>query len=259
MNLLFIGDVVGDSGVDFLGKNLYKLKQEHDIGLTIVNGENSAQGNGITVDSYQRLMNMGVDVVTTGNHCYRRKEIYDVYECSKSLIRPANFPEGSLGRGHTIIDLGAVRVAVINLMGTMYLESLDNPFAKIDEILEEIDTPNIIVDFHAEATSEKKAMGFYLQNRVTAVIGTHTHVQTADEMILDGHTAYITDAGMTGPELSVLGVDSDIVINKFKYHMPVKFSESTAAPFLNGVVVNFDEKVGKAGKIERIIVHGLQN
>lgn len=254
MNVLFIGDVVGNSGVDYLGKKLYKLRQDNNIDLTIVNGENSAQGNGITPESYERLINMGVDVVTTGNHCYRRKEVYDMYERCDTLIRPANFPEGSVGRGYTIVDLGAVQIAVINLMGTMYLESLDNPFNKIDEILNEIRTPNIFVDFHAEATSEKKAMGFYLQNRVTAVIGTHTHVQTSDEIILGGHTAYITDAGMTGPELSVLGVESEIVINKFKYHMPVKFSESTRPAFLNGVVVSFDEKTGKAIDINRIIV-----
>lgn len=254
MNVLFIGDVVGNSGVDFLEKNIYKLRREYEVDLTIVNGENSAQGNGITPDSYERLMNMGVDVVTTGNHCYRRKELYDTYDRCDTLLRPANFPEGAVGRGYTVVDLGAVRVAVINLMGTMYLESLDNPFTKIDEILREIDTPNIFVDFHAEATSEKKAMGFYLQNRVTAVIGTHTHVQTSDEIILGGHTAYITDAGMTGPELSVLGVDKDIIISKFRYHMPVKFSESTEPAFLNGVAVTFDENMGKATKIQRIIV-----
>lgn len=254
MNVLFIGDVVGNSGVDFLEKNIYKLRREYEVDLTIVNGENSAQGNGITPDSYERLMNMGVDVVTTGNHCYRRKELYDIYDRCDTLLRPANFPEGAVGRGYTVVDLGAVRVAVINLMGTMYLESLDNPFTKIDEILREIDTPNIFVDFHAEATSEKKAMGFYLQNRVTAVIGTHTHVQTSDEIILGGHTAYITDAGMTGPELSVLGVDKDIIISKFRYHMPVKFSESTEPAFLNGVAVTFDENMGKATKIQRIIV-----
>ncbi len=253
MNLLFIGDVVGDSGCDVLAQRLYKLKREYNIDLTVINGENSAQGNGITPASFDRLIQVGADVVTTGNHCFRRREIMETYEQSDILLRPANYPEGVPGKGYTIIDMGAVRVAVINLMGTMYLESLDNPFAKIDRLLEKIDTPNIFVDFHAEATSEKKAMGFYLKNRVTALIGTHTHVQTADETILGCHTAYITDAGMTGPELSVLGVDSDIVINKLKYHAPVKFCESKAAPFINGVVVSFDEKLGKSTNIIRVI------
>lgn len=253
MNVLFIGDVVGNSGTDLLGEKIYGLKREYGIDFTIVNGENSAQGNGITPTSFERLIQTGADVVTTGNHCFRRKEALDLYDRYDTLLRPANYPDGVVGRGYTVVDLGAVRIAVVNLMGTMYLESLDNPFHKIDEILEDLDTPNIFVDFHAEATSEKKAMGFYLQKRVTAVIGTHTHVQTADETILGGHTAYITDAGMTGPELSVLGVESGIVIDKFKYHTPVKFAESESKPFINGVVVTFDEKSGKSTNITRII------
>ena len=253
MNLLFIGDVVGNSGMDFLEEQLYSLKRKYNIDVTVVNGENSAQGNGITPESFERLMHMGVDVVTTGNHCFRRKEMMNLYDSSEFLLRPANYPEGVTGRGVAYIDLCPVKIAVVNLMGTMYLEPIDNPFRRIDEILEGIDTPNIFVDFHAEATSEKKAMGLYLQKRVTAVMGTHTHVQTADECILGGHTAYITDVGMTGPELSVLGVDSEIVINKFRYHTPVKFEESTTSPFLNGVVVEFDHKLGKSTNITRII------
>lgn len=253
MNLLFIGDVVGNSGCDFLESRIYDLKREYNIDITVVNGENSAQGNGITPASFERLLHMGVDVVTTGNHCFRRKECSELFDSSDFLIRPANYPDGAPGRGVAYIDMGAVKIAVVNLMGTMFLDSLDNPFTRIDALLKEIDTPNIIVDFHAEATSEKKAMGFYLQNRVTAVLGTHTHVQTADESILGGHTAYITDVGMTGPELSVLGVESDIVINKFRFHTPVKFEESASPSFLNGVVVSFDTKSGKSTNITRII------
>ncbi|MBR1862749.1 MAG: TIGR00282 family metallophosphoesterase [Ruminococcus sp.] len=253
MNLLFIGDVVGQSGCDFLGQQLYKLKKEYDIDLTVVNGENSATGNGITPDSFEQLIRMGVDVVTTGNHCFRRKEIVSLYDNNDILLRPANYPDGVNGKGFVVLDLCPVKVAIVNLMGTVYLDSLDNPFVCIDRVLEQIDTPNIIVDFHAEATSEKKAMGFYLQGRATAVIGTHTHVQTADETILGGHTAYITDAGMVGPELSVLGVDSDLIIKKLKYHTPVKHTESSNPPFLNGVVISFDEKLGKSTNITRII------
>ncbi|SEL12061.1 TIGR00282 family metallophosphoesterase [Ruminococcus albus] len=253
MNLLFIGDVVGCSGTDFLEEQLYGIKRKYNIDVTVVNGENSAQGNGITPQSFDRLISMGVDVVTTGNHCFRRREVMELYDSSEFLLRPANFPEGVAGRGVGIIDLCPVKIAVVNLMGTMYMEALDNPFTEIDKILDGIDTPNIFVDFHAEATSEKKAMGHYLKGRVTAVMGTHTHVQTADEVILGGHTAYITDVGMTGPEFSVLGVDSDIVIDKFRYHCPVKFTESDSPCFLNGVVVSFDEKSGKSTNITRII------
>ena len=215
MNLLFIGDVVGQSGCDFLESRMYKLKREYDIDVTVVNGENSAQGNGITPQSYRQLLNMGADVVTTGNHSFRRREAEELYDTNEQLLRPANYPEGVMGHGVTYIDMCPYKIAVVNLMGTMYMEAVENPFNYVDRLLESIDTPN--------------------------------------EMILGGHTAYITDVGMTGPELSVLGVDSDIVINKFKYRTPVRFSESTNDCFINGVVVKFDEKSGKATNIQRVI------
>ncbi len=253
MNLLFIGDVVGESGCEFLEKHIYSIKKEHDIDFTIINGENSAKGNGISPKSFDRLMQMGADVITTGNHCFQRRESMDMFDVKENLLRPYNFPEGVVGRGITTVDLGSTQIAVINLMGTVYMDSLDNPFFAMDKILEEINTPNIIVDFHAEATSEKKAMGQYLAGKVTAVIGTHTHVQTADEQIIEDHTAYITDAGMTGPELSVLGVDTERAINKMKYHSPVHFIESENPCFINGVIISLDEKLGKATKISRLI------
>lgn len=253
MNLLFIGDVVGDSGCNFLEKHIYSLKNQYNIDITVINGENSAKGNGITQKSYQSLINMGADVITTGNHCFQRKEIMDYYDSEETLLRPANFPDGVAGHGCTIIDMGFTSIAIINLMGTVYLEPIDNPFNCIDSLLEQINTPNIFIDFHAEATAEKKAMGQYLAGRVTAVLGTHTHVQTADETILSEHTAYITDAGMTGPELSILGVKSECAIEKMKYHCPVTFVESPNPCFINAVVVTFDEKLGKATKILRII------
>lgn len=253
MNLLFIGDVVGDSGCNFLKDHIYSIKKEYNIDITVINGENSAQGNGIIPKSYQSLINMGADVVTTGNHCFKRKEIVDYYDSEETLLRPANFPDGVVGHGYTIIDMGFTSIAVINLMGTVYMEALDNPFSCIDNILDKIKVPNIIVDFHAEATAEKKAMGQYLAGKVTAVLGTHTHVQTADETILSEHTAYITDAGMTGPELSILGVKSEPAIEKMRLHFPVTFVESPNPCFINGVVVTFDEKLGKATKIRRII------
>ncbi|MGN1133624.1 MAG: TIGR00282 family metallophosphoesterase [Oscillospiraceae bacterium] len=253
MNLLFIGDVVGKSGTEFLSKNIYNLKQKYDPDILIINGENSAVGNGINQKSFQQLKNMGADVITTGNHCFQKREFTEMYDAEPNLLRPANFPKGVTGHGYTVIDMGHTQIAVINLMGTVYLDSLDNPFNVIDSILGKITTHNIFVDFHAEATSEKKAMGQYLAGRVTGIFGTHTHVQTADETILSNHTAYITDVGMTGPELSVLGVESACAIDKMKFHAPVTFKESTNPCFINGIAVSFDEKLGKATKIERII------
>ncbi len=253
MNLLFIGDVVGKAGTEFLSQNIYMLKQKYSIDILIINGENSAPGNGINQKSFQELKNMGADVITTGNHCFQKREFTEIYDLEPNLLRPANFPNGVAGHGYTCIDMGYTQIAVVNLMGTVYLDSLDNPFTTIDSILDKISTPNIFVDFHAEATSEKKAMGQYLAGRVTGIFGTHTHVQTADETILSDHTAYITDVGMTGPELSVLGVESTCAIDKLRFHAPVTFKESQNPCFINGIVISFDEKLGKATKIERII------
>lgn len=253
MNLLFIGDVVGQSGCDFIRNNLYKIKKEYEIDVTIANGENSAPGNGITKASANELLSCGIDIITTGNHAFRRKEAGDIFEL-ENVLRPANYPEGCIGRGYGIFDFGRYSLAVVNLMGTVYMDALDNPFSSIDGILSEIDTPNIIVDFHAEASSEKKAMGHYLAGKVTAVLGTHTHVQTSDEIILEGHTGYITDAGMTGPELSVLGVRTEDAVNKQKYKTPVFFRESDNPAFLNGVVLQIDTKLGICTKITRLII-----
>ena len=254
MRLLFLGDVVGAIGSEFVVSKLRSIKSFYGIDVTIVNGENSANGNGITPHSAKYLFEGGADIITTGNHCYRRREIYDMMESEEFLLRPANFPEGNPGHGCCIYDMGSCRIAVINLMGTVYMEALDNPFSTVDRILEKLDTPNIFVDFHAEATGEKKAMGFHLAGKVTAVFGTHTHVQTADEAILSGHTGYITDAGMCGPEESVLGVKTEIAVEKQMYHSPVRFAESDNPPFINGVVVEFSNNNGKCVKIERVII-----
>ncbi len=254
MKLLFLGDVVGRSGVEYVRKNLWRIKKEHDIDFTVINGENSAQGNGITRESFNELIRVGADVITTGNHCFQRKESVELYESEPLLLRPVNFPEGVVGRGIAVVDTGPVRIAVVNLMGTVYLDSLDNPFTVMDNVLEQLDTPNIFVDFHAEATAEKKAIGFYLAGRVTAVLGTHTHVQTADETVLDGGTAYISDVGMTGPECSVLGVDTRLAVEKLKTHCPVAFKESESPCFMNAAVITFNEKNGRADKIERLII-----
>jgi metallophosphoesterase (TIGR00282 family) len=198
------------------------------------------------------LLGCGADVITTGNHCFKRRDSVNIYE-DDNILRPANYPEGVMGKGVCTVDCGSYKFAVINLMGTAYMEPLDNPFSKIDELLPEIDTPNIFIDFHAEATAEKKAMGHYLTGKVTAVMGTHTHVQTADETVLGGHTGYITDVGMTGPELSVLGVEIKAAVNKQRFRFPVRFTEAATPCFLNGIIVKFDEKSGKCSEIVRII------
>ena len=252
--LLFIGDVVGKSGCEFVLSRLHGIKQQYRADIVVINGENSAVGNGVSRQSADILMRAGADVITTGNHAFRRKDSLDIYE-EDFILRPANYPEGGcVGKGLCILDMGAYSVAVINLMGTTFLDALDNPFAKIDEMLEKIKTPNIFVDFHAEATSEKKAMGYYLDGRVSGVFGTHTHVQTADETILRNGTAYITDAGMTGAEYSCLGVEIKPVINKMRFKMPVRFKEAEGACFLCGICVEFDEKIGKSHKIQRLII-----
>ncbi len=253
MKLLFVGDVVGKEGCNFLAEKLYGLKKEHNVDVTVVNGENSAAGNGITKHSLDILTNCGVDVVTTGNHCFKRRECVDIFDTVEHLVRPLNFPEGVIGKGVYILDLGRTQIAIVNLMGVVYMDALDNPFFAIDRALAQIKTPNIFVDFHAEATAEKKAMGHYLAGRVTALMGTHTHVQTADEAILKNHTGYITDVGMTGPENSVLGIKSEIAIEKLMRHYPVKFVESSEPCQLNAILIDFDENLGKTINISRII------
>ncbi len=253
MRLMFIGDVVGHTGCEFLASKMHFLKTKYNVDITVINGENSATGNGITRVSCDYLTSIGADVITTGNHAFKRRESLSMFDEVEHLIRPINFPDGVIGKGSYILDMGRYSVAIINLMGVTYMEALGNPFSTMDKVLDEIDTNNIFVDFHAEATSEKKALGFYLDGRVTAVLGTHTHVQTADETILPNGTAYITDAGMTGPELSVLGVDKEPAIKKQRFNIPVRFVEADTPCFICGVVVEFDEKTGKALSIERIM------
>jgi len=254
MNLLFIGDVVGKNGCEFLRQKLPKVKEQHNIDITIVNGENSAQGNGIHNMSYKSIISAGADVITTGNHAFRRYDSLDLFNDKFNLLRPANFPDGCIGTGVQTFDCGRYSYCVINLMGTAFMDTLDNPFTTIDNILETIDTPNIFVDFHAEATAEKKALGYYLATRVTAVLGTHTHVPTADETIIDNHTAYITDVGMTGAERSVLGVKIKPAIDRFRFHMPVQFTEAESPCIMCGAIVSFNEKTGIALDIKRILV-----
>lgn len=256
MKILAIGDVIGKIGCTFLREKLPQLKKIRQIDVVIANGENSSDGNGITPASAEYLFTSGVDVITTGNHAFRRKESYDLYDNCEYLIRPANFPNGTTpGKGMTILDMGKIQVAVINLMGTAYLEPLDCPFKEADRLIAQAKEANakiIIVDFHAEATGEKRAMGYYLDGRVSAMFGTHTHVQTSDATILPQGSGYITDVGMTGPIDSVLGVKPEIIIKKFTEKLPQRFEIATGDCKLNCVLMEIDDKTGKTVNIEAI-------
>lgn len=255
MNILVLGDVVSSSGCEFVRKKLPSLKKLKGIDYCIANGENSAKGNGVTPASAEFLFSSGIDFITGGNHSFRRSEIYDFLDEREDIIRPYNYPGETYGKGVSVIDLGRAKIAVINLMGTMLMgENLDNPFYAADRALKETDGAKIVlVDFHAEATSEKKALGYYIDGRVSAFFGTHTHVQTADECILKGGTGYISDLGMCGPEESVLGVDKDIIIKKFRTNLPCRFDTADDRDcMLNGCIFSVDEKTGRCTDIERI-------
>jgi len=252
MKLLMFGDVVGESGTRSFQKHAPRIRREYNADLIVVNGENSASGNGITEASAQQLFSAGADVITTGNHCFRRR--CDHIFSDPRILRPANFPGEAPGSGVYILDCGRFSLAVINLMGTAFMEPLDNPFSVIDSLLEKIETPNILVDFHAEATAEKRAMGWYLCGKVSAVIGTHTHVQTADDEILNGKTGYLTDAGMNGAERSVLGVRVEQAVEKQRFHRPVQFQEAECPCMVNAVFLEIDSKTGICTKIERIFL-----
>lgn len=251
MRVIFIGDVVGSAGCEALESELTLIKREYGAQTVIVNGENSAPENGIDPRSAQKLLDAGADVITTGNHVFRKRSINELLETSERVIRPANYGDDVPGRGSCELDFGSYRMAVINLLGTTYLQPIENPFKYADRLLSETDAKIIVVDFHAEATSEKRAMGFYLSGRVSAVVGTHTHVQTADEQIIDG-TGYITDVGMTGPRDSVLGVDKNIIIEKFLNYCPQKHIFAEGDCEINGVCLDIDVKSGRCTAIERI-------
>ncbi len=254
MNILVLGDVVNSEGCDFLKRKLSAFKKLKGIDFCIANGENSADGNGITPESAQSLFAAGVDFITTGNHVYRRKEIFDFLDENEFIIRPCNYNEKNPGIGSRVVDCGFYSIGIINVMGTMYMESLENPFHSVDREIEKIkDKTNIIlVDFHAEATSEKKSMGFYLDGRVSAVFGTHTHVLTADNTVSGGGTGYITDIGMCGVKDSVLGVDKDIVIDKFRFNMPKRFDKAKGPSMANGCIFSIDKNSGKCTSTELV-------
>ena len=270
--ILFIGDVIGRPGRSATGNILPELEEQYRPQLVIANGENLAGGLGLTQETADELFSYGVDILTTGNHVWDRKEILSYIDLDERILRPANYPQGVPGRGYRVLTGDELRrdtacrvstgeewrgnapVAILNLSGRIFMDPLDDPFAAAKNIVPELrERANIVIlDFHAEATSEKIAMGRYLDGQVSAVIGTHTHVQTADETILPNHTAYITDVGMTGPVNSIIGIRQDLIIKRFLTQMPVRFEVPKGDVIVSAVVVDVDPVTGRATSIERL-------
>lgn len=249
MKVLAVGDICAPDGCAYALKMIPLIKREENIDFVIANGENSALGNGITPKSAETIFAAGADIITGGNHTLRRKEFYDTLDTNPFVLRPHNLNGAEAGSGYCLFDMGKYSAAVINLSGQIYFEraNADNPFKYVDELLEKAKSDSakfIFVDFHAEATSEKRAMGFYLDGKVSAVFGTHTHAQTADAQVLPKGTGYITDLGMTGVIDSILGVKKEIIINRLKNNDMSRFEQASGKCMLNGCVFDVDEKTG---------------
>ncbi len=257
MNILFLGDIFGNPGRLCVSKQLTNLIEKYDVNVVIANGENAAGGIGINPNICDTLLKLGIDVITSGNHIYKKREIYDYINAEPRLLKPINYPPGTPGNGFYVFATQRTKwkkVAVVSVCGRVFIDNLDCPFRAMEEVLKIIrdQTPIIVVDMHAEVTSEKMAMGWFLDGRVSAVIGTHTHVQTADERILPKGTAYISDAGMVGPRDSVIGVRKELVIERFINLMPQKFIVASDDNWISGVIIEIDDETGKSNKIERL-------
>ena len=264
MRILFVGDIFGRPGRTIVQERLADLQNQHNVDLTIANGENAAGGFGITPQIAEELFELGIDVITTGNHIWDKREIMEYMNSANAneaslarrLLRPANYPAGSPGFGwYQGRTRGGVEYGVINLQGRVFMTNNDDPFRVADDLLKKITAKVILVDMHAEATSEKQAMGWYLDGKVSLVVGTHTHVATADERVLPGGTAYITDVGMTGPHDSIIGMDKSGILQKFLDAMPAKFTVAEGDVRMNTVLLDVDESTGRARSIERLRFH----
>jgi metallophosphoesterase (TIGR00282 family) len=255
VKLLFVGDVVAGLGRRTLATVLPQLREEHQPDFVVVNGENVAGGVGITRKTAIELLELGVDAITLGNHAYRHREVYPYLDQEPRIVRPANFPKGSPGRGHTVVESNGMRLGVINLSGQIFLEAVRSPFAEADALVADLrdSADALLVDMHAEATSEKVALGWYLDGRVMACVGTHTHVPTADARVLPGGTAYVTDVGMTGPRGGVIGVKRELAIERFLTLTQVRFETADEDPWLNAVLVEGDGD-GRAQSIRQLLV-----
>lgn len=254
MNILFIGDIVGKPGREAIKNLLPQLKKEFTLDFIIANAENAAGGSGITSKVAEELFETGVDVVTSGDHIWKKKEIFEIINSEPRILRPANFPPGAPGAGFNVFKKDALKIGVVNVVGRVFMDALECPFRTAMHAQETIskETNIIVVDVHAEATSEKVALGWYLDGKVSAVLGTHTHIQTADEKVLPNGTAYITDVGMTGPCDSVIGRRIEDVLERFITCVPVRFEVAEDNVQLQGAVLDIDEKTGKANSIVRI-------
>ena len=256
VTVLCVGDVFGEPGRRAVQTLLPRLRKQYEVDLAVVNVENAAAGFGVTPLIARTFLDQGVDVMTSGNHIWDRKEVIGYIVKENLLLRPANYPPGTPGTGSVVVKAGPHKVAVLNMMGRVFLPHLDCPFRKADEEIPRLrqDTPIIVVDMHSEATSESQAMGWYLDGRVSAVVGTHRHVQTADERLLPQGTAFITDLGMTGPVDSVIGVEPELAISRFLTQMPNKFEPAKGPAALHGAVIRIDPDTGRALSIERLRV-----
>jgi 2',3'-cyclic-nucleotide 2'-phosphodiesterase len=255
VKLLFVGDVVGGIGRRTLAGLLPGIRDAHKPDFVIVNGENSAGGVGITEKTARELLEMGADAITLGNHAYRHREVYEYLDREERVVRPANYPKGSPGRGFTVVERDGMRLGVVNLSGLVFLQAVRSPFAEVDAVLSELRdrADAVLVDMHGEATSEKVAMGWHLDGRVTACVGTHTHVPTADGRVLPGGTAYITDVGMTGSRNGVIGVKREQALERFIKLTNVRFETADEDPWLNAVLVDADGD-GRATAIEQLLL-----
>ncbi len=258
MNILVIGDIVGAPGMEALRRNISKLKQEFNIDFTIANGENSADGMGITLKILKDMYALGVDVVTMGNHTWGKKEIFSFIDDEDRLIRPANYTKGICGKGYTILPCKNMKIGVMNLIGRVDTGgSYDSPFEVADEEIMKMKKEGadiVVIDFHAEATAEKKALAYYLKDKVNILFGTHTHVQTNDDTIYETGMGYITDVGMTGPKDSIIGMAPEAALKRFLTQIPERYACATGEPMLNAVVFEFDEKAKKVTRIDKISI-----
>jgi 2',3'-cyclic-nucleotide 2'-phosphodiesterase len=254
MKLLFVGDVVGGPGRRAVQALVPELRRRHEVDFVVANGENAAGGVGITEKIALELLDAGIDAITLGNHAYRHREVYEFLDRDERIVRPANYPKGAPGRGHTVVEKDGLRLGVVNVGGAVFMEVARSPFAEVDALVAELRgrADHVIVDFHAEATSEKVAMGWHLDGRVTACIGTHTHIPTADARVLPGGTAYVTDVGMTGPRGGVIGVKREQAIQRFLTQVPVRFETSDDDPWLNALVIEADDH-GRAVSVEQVL------
>lgn len=257
MRVLFIGDIVGKTGRRMVAEHVRSLRASEAIDLVVANGENAAGGNGLTHDVLDELLSVGIDVLTSGNHIFDKKEIFQFIDDVPQVLRPLNMPSGTPGRGYVVVSPQGQPVAVVSLAGRAFMPfQYDDPFRAMDQLLTSLEgsVTTVLVDFHAETTSEKVALGWYLDGRVAAVVGTHTHVQTADERLLFHGTAYLTDLGMTGPTDSVIGVKTELVIKKLLTQMPVRFDTAQGAGQFGALLVDIDHASGRATQVSRIFI-----